>query len=421
MILIEDMLPIWLSEPTFTNVVLIHLLEPLVLVLVLAYTHANSLIRVAAVPLIIQIFVWAVALDSKPGIRKLYRVFLSDWATVVLLQYIDTALISRWEWQYGGPTSSRGGNQVLPSRTPAGSRLIWAGQVALNQRWTNSAWAIKNIPPFSSRQPEYVPSRSRFVAQRLSIAAATYIVVNILSSGEADATELQSLFSQDSVPLFSRMSQVTVEEIAQRCIVTLTVWATTYCILTTIYNVISAFVVGVHLYEPSDWRPLFGSLGQLNSVRRFWNGFWQQGMRTRFSHPAHYIVYHLFGMRHGRLWSRYMFIFLAFAVSGAVHAVGDLAAGISLRDSGSIHFFCVQAAAIMFEDTAHALVRTLRGEVPVGKLSSCVGYTWTIFWLCWSSPTWHFPMLRNNEGSDADIVMPFDVVACLKTVAKSWR
>jgi hypothetical protein len=247
----------------------------------------------------------------------------------------------------------------------------------------------KNVWAFWDRGLHQCPRcRSRFVAQRLSIAAVTYIVINILSSGEADATELQRLFSQDSVPVFSRMSQVTIEEIVQRCIVTLTVWATTYCILTTIYNVISAFVVGVHLYEPSDWWPLFGSLCQLNSVRCFWNGFWQQGMRTRFSHPAHCVVYHLLEMHHGRLWSRCMFIFLAFAVSGAVHAVGDLAAGISLRDSGSIHFFRMQAAGIIVEDTVQALLRALRGEVPTGKLSSCVGYTWTIFWLCWTSPTW---------------------------------
>jgi hypothetical protein len=412
------MLPVWLAESTLSNVVLIHLFEPLVLVLVLAYTQANSLLRIAALPLIIQIFVWAVALDSEPGIRKLYRVFLSDWATVVLLQYIDTALISRWDWRHGGPTSSSGGNKVVPSSNPTGSRLFWAGQVTLNQRWTNSPWAIKNIPPFSWRQPEYVPSRTRFVLQRLSIAAATYTVVTILSSGEADAIELQRMFSRDNVPFFSRMAEVTLEEIIQRVMVTLTVWTTTYCILTTIYNVISAFVVGLHLYEPSDWRPLFGGLSRISSVRSFWNGFWQQGMRTRFSHPAHYVVYHVFGMRHGRVWSRYLFIFLTFAVSGAVHAIGDVAAGISLRDSGSIEFFCVQAVGIMFEDAIQALVRAWWGDKPRGRPGDCVGYIWTIFWLCWTSPAWHFPMLRNNEGSEADRVMPLDVLELLRSILK---
>ena len=411
------MLSTTLSEYTFRNVYFIHLLEQVTLLLVLAYTRANTLIRTATLPVMFLIFVQAMKLDSSPDTRKLYRVLLSDWASVVLLQYIDTALISRWDWSHGGPTSFKGGTNILVAKTPAASRLCWALEVTTNQRWTRTPWEIKNIPPFSTREPNYTPSRSKFVIQRLLIATVTYMTVNILSSNHADPAVKQVMFSVRQEKVFSRLSEISGEEIIKRVIVTSTIWITIYCIVTTIYNVISVLAVATGIYESADWRPLFGKLGQLTTVRGFWNGFWQQGMRTRFSHPAHYVVYHVLGLQHGDVFSRYLFIFLTFAVSGVVHAVGDIAAGIEWRESGSMEFFCVQALGIMFEDAVQALYTACSDDPRSNGWHKWIGYCWTITWLCWTSPVWHFPMLRNDEGSEADAVMPFDVLKFLKKAA----
>jgi hypothetical protein len=99
------------------------------------------------------------------------------------------------------------------------------------------------------------------------------------------------------------------------------------------------------------------------------------------------------GFRQGSLASRYSQIYLAFALSGFTHALGDLkvaphivsSAGFrSLVVHGALPFFMMQAVAITVEDATITLFKRvlLRLHLLPAKAVPLrlVGYVWTLGW-----------------------------------------
>lgn len=108
--------------------------------------------------------------------------------------------------------------------------------------------------------------------------------------------------------------------------------------------------------------------------------------------------------RHTKL-SRYVHMMMVFAVSGVFHALCDLTQGIPLKESGAMQFFVIQAFAIMFEDSATALLARLRDYIGIKPSNYLVaasrlfGYCWVVAWLAWSTPIWIFPSLQRDKGN----------------------
>ncbi|KZT63098.1 hypothetical protein DAEQUDRAFT_770922 [Daedalea quercina L-15889] len=82
--------------------------------------------------------------------------------------------------------------------------------------------------------------------------------------------------------------------------------------------------------------------------------------------------------------SRYIQLYIDFAISGLLHYGGDLMVNPSLFGS-SFTFYFSQAAAITFEDTVIELVRQSGVRFP-RSLAHLIGYAWAILWLCISAP-----------------------------------
>lgn len=86
-------------------------------------------------------------------------------------------------------------------------------------------------------------------------------------------------------------------------------------------------------------------------------------------------------------------MFLAFAVSGAMHTAVDYGGNVSLGESGAMRFFCTQALGIMMEDGVQEVWRKMGGRK--GSLwGRGAGMVWTLGFICWSSPAWVYPIAR---------------------------
>jgi len=113
-----------------------------------------------------------------------------------------------------------------------------------------------------------------------------------------------------------------------------------------------------------------------------------------------------------KLTLRYGKIFLAFAVSGAMHIAADTGGAVSAKESGAMTFFCLQAVGIAVEDLGQEIWRRVAGEVKKGNINGgdeqrwlvigrkVVGFIWVVLWLSYSTPFWVYPIALGMERAD---------------------
>ena len=147
-------------------------------------------------------------------------------------------------------------------------RLTFGNEISSSARGVGTFWEVKNVPPFSSKNPSYVPSRVDFTTRHAIAAILCYTAYNI-------ATEIQlqlddSLLIAEKVPLLSRMSDISKSELQVRFINTLAHWVQTYSFLQTGYSAAALIGVAINPSELRLWRPLFGSLSESYTIRGFW-------------------------------------------------------------------------------------------------------------------------------------------------------
>jgi hypothetical protein len=123
---------------------------------------------------------------------------------------------------------------------------------------------------------------------------------------------------------------------------------------------------------------------------------------------AHYTTHVLLGLARGTTMARYTRILIAFTSSGIMHLVADVAAGVSLHDSGAMRFFMTQALGLMLEDCAVRLYYHAPSSMRLSShLARLLGFVWVSVFLTWSVPAYLYPMMwRANQGLQ-DSTIPF--------------
>lgn len=132
-------------------------------------------------------------------------------------------------------------------------------------------------------------------------------------------------------------------------------------------------------------------------------------MGTTLTVPARYIVTELLNLPPQSPLRRYIFIILVFQLSGLVHVVGDVAAGLRVKDSGVMQWFSMQALGFAIEDGAAALFGWITGQEsnPDALWKKFVGFVWVCVWIVWSMPVWTYPISRASEGEG---ILPFSLI-----------
>jgi hypothetical protein len=110
----------------------------------------------------------------------------------------------------------------------------------------------------------------------------------------------------------------------------------------------------------------------------------------------------------GTAIGRYLCIIAAFASSGVMHLIIDLSSGISVRDSGAVVTFTVQALGLIVEGIVIGTYQTLTQRGRLGrKLEMGVGFIWVAMFLTWSIPAYVYPMMWRSQLGLNDSTIPF--------------
>ncbi|EFI28251.1 toxin biosynthesis protein [Coprinopsis cinerea okayama7 len=156
--------------------------------------------------------------------------------------------------------------------------------------------------------------------------------------------------------------------------------------------IIGRVVTGLSEPDESEWPPLFGSVLEVYTVRRFWGQFWHQVLRRMLTTHSDFLAQCL-GLRK-RLIARYFKLHMAFFISAIVHYCGDFTIRQDWK-GGSMHYFLLQAAAITVEDALIYAGRRLGCERWMSKRwARLLGYAWVMAWFAATHPIWLGPQIE---------------------------
>lgn len=245
----------------------ISLLSPLVFAYTIAFTDPSHVLQRASV-LLLSIAIAAQLQYSVPVFtgNSTYDGVTMSLLWIFHLRAFDLLL---WKAVYlrTGTTKLK---QSRSSATPSGIRQTYIAWCLLfNLRNINTSWTTKGLPAFSRDNQEYVPSKSEFVGKRISQILIIYLTLDATfaflpaPNPEIDIPEYKQA-------VFSRMGDITLEEIIARPFTVLLPAFSIYGIFTIVYNIASITMVLFGGSEPQNWPPLFGSFRDAYSLRRFW-------------------------------------------------------------------------------------------------------------------------------------------------------
>lgn len=167
----------------------------------------NTLVRLGASPLMIApTYINALHCTEYIPNPFLSGVLLSSYSSNVS-RYVSLVLLQKWSFQNDGPLSSPNneeevrnkmekkyaGGASLSSRNNDEKRKkkkrqggffqrVKYGLIIANSiRHVGTPYQVKNVPHFSSKDPAYIPSRSRFLFRTASAIATSYLVLILLS------------------------------------------------------------------------------------------------------------------------------------------------------------------------------------------------------------------------------------------------
>ena len=144
----------------------------------------------------------------------------------------------------------------------AGPRLRWA----FNQLF-DARWGAKYVPPFDAKHPQAIPSKRAFLLVRSRELACLLLSLYVIQKYPLNIRAED--FSNVPNGFLHRLRSMTMREAVIRVYIYLISTGIPYCTLRLIHSLAS--IVAVSTSDiPASWPPLFGSLSDAYTVRRFY-------------------------------------------------------------------------------------------------------------------------------------------------------
>ena len=247
----------------------------------IGFTKPSSLLRHAAVALLLAICVLVETTVQERIDNRAWKCIATVLAVAIPLTAVANFLVDNVNFAAGGPerqaAQKTSSNRVATGQSekennhklsrPQSSPFWFAVEQATSRRRIGTPWQIKNVPPFSRRDPSYIPGRKSFL---LKTAASLFYCHLIWYLGSTQQLPDYTLVAIEKQPLLSRFREVTVEEVSFRIACT-TFSFVQFVICIEIFPLVFGFIaVASGLSEPAAWPPPFGSLSELYSLRQFW-------------------------------------------------------------------------------------------------------------------------------------------------------
>lgn len=268
-------------HPLLSNPLTAFILSLTQCVLVLGFTSREWPLRtLGLVPMLTYVYL---ALHASrihhDTTNQLYLNILAGSTASLTLQYLDSTLLSRWDYTARGPTSGLGGQKSLLDgkngqnrsvTTTFTSRLVFGWEETFRARSARSPWEVKNVPSFDPKRPHEVPTKAQFLRWAALRCLVSFFLVDLVSYLGRDTSKNAVYFAHSQIPVLTRWHHVTAEQLVLRLVSSVLHWVMAACLLQGLYDGAAIAVIGLGLGRIERWPPLFNRLGECWSIRHFW-------------------------------------------------------------------------------------------------------------------------------------------------------
>ena len=180
---------------------------------------------------------------------------------------LDKLFLSRWSLDAGGPEKHRRRPKPV-SKSAAKPKLTqYTTDFLPNPRGIGRPWQVKNVPHFSSSDPHYTPSRTKFLMRTAVNLVLCVLIMDAVTQITPTDPEVYSL---QLIPVFGRSKDFSPKELMFRMQSTVIFWLNSALNLEMNVLFAALVAVGTGLNSPQEWPPLFGSVKDLYTIRKLW-------------------------------------------------------------------------------------------------------------------------------------------------------
>ncbi|KAF6835110.1 hypothetical protein CMUS01_05904 [Colletotrichum musicola] len=176
------------------------------------------------------------------------------------------------------------------------------------------------------------------------------------------------------------------------------VWAN-FAALETFHAGLSVFFVVLRFDDPEEWPPLFGSVAEAWTVRRFWSRFWHRIATSTLTRWSLFCVKGRWAKPRTAL-KKTAVAFGVFFLSGVMHATAAWRTGQKFAGR-NVWFFSANFLIIAVEIIASWLYKRALGDTKLHKIiksssflsevARALGLLWVFTWFFWAVPRWLYP------------------------------
>ena len=261
----------WTLPPWATHPWTLLSIESGLLVLIVGFTKPSSPVRRAFLPIFVYL-VYAFVVGAQYRISNSFHAsFGASDAWLTLLQYVDIALLSKWDFDYGGPSPLAPPKKEKPisKRDTFWNRLSFGVYAASSYRCSGTSFEVPNLARFDSKNPSYVPSRGKYLRWAIFRVVVVYFVLDALTSFN-DPAAMAPLFAENKIPLLPRLFDLTLQEAITRTVTSFLFWFVNFLVLMLFFDIPGIICVATGLSGVEWWRPPFNRITEAYTLRRYW-------------------------------------------------------------------------------------------------------------------------------------------------------
>jgi len=170
-------------SPLLPYLIFLMVLQVSLNALLIAFTSPSSPLRLAVLPIIVICVHQVLPICLEATGRVIWAALLGAHSVSFLFQYLDTALLSKWSAEVGGPTAGRKSATIRDENSTAKTwdRLRFGYHAAVSTRNLGTAFEVPGAPYFSPKEPNYVPSRATFLRRKAMLLLSCYLILDLFT------------------------------------------------------------------------------------------------------------------------------------------------------------------------------------------------------------------------------------------------
>lgn len=274
--------------------------------------------------------------------------------------------------------------EQLDLRSTGSTSFLTACRVLQNPRWLTAATRRREV-----RLSEYFT----FCTRTMVRLGGCYLLKECLRHLSPRGMVVWSDIHPAKESMIRRLPHITSRELQIRLALTISGAPVKQLELAMWHKVLALFFVATRLEDPDEWQqPLYGSLSEAYSMRRFW-GIFEHRLAYYSYRGIVRSVLNIGGCPRRGLAQRLLSNGVVFGLSALVHALVAWQSG-NCEPWLDAQYYCMSFFAILVEETFCAVMQVMRLEPPVDMVRKLCGYSWVFLFHYWISAKIAFPEWR---------------------------